>query len=78
MSSGKDLLDWVIITMQRRAEMLKELVQLVGSLSAEGTMKLKPYLMGSMDAIIIDLFQGAGKMDQLVECKCSQDKFSRE
>jgi hypothetical protein len=39
MNSPKDLLDWVIQTMQHKAERVKELVQHIGTMSPEAIMK---------------------------------------
>jgi hypothetical protein len=57
---------------------VKVFVQLVVSLTHEGTMKLKANLMGAMGDLINDLFERAGERDQLVECECPQDKFNTE
>jgi hypothetical protein len=54
MNRPKDLLDYVIQTMQHKVDRVREFVKLLGSLSLEVIMKLNIELVGTIDNLFHD------------------------
>jgi hypothetical protein len=78
MNSPKDLLELVIQRMQDKAERVNGLAHVMDSLCPEGIMKLKDELMCAMEDIVNDSINWKGKVEHLVQCECTQGRWSRD